>query len=67
VFLAGNNRRIARERTRRANEIAEAYYLPGRAERLERWSPEFLARLGDFPDPHEVNSRTGTTGMTIPA
>ena len=68
MFVAGKNRRkIARDRKRLANEIAKACYLPGRAERLMRWSPEFLARLGDFPEPAEVNWLPGTMVKNSPA
>lgn len=57
VLLAGKQRwKDARDRARVANEIAEALYLPGRAQRLTRWSPEFLARLGDSPDSGESNT-----------
>lgn len=57
LVTARKRHQLARERTRRANAIADALHLPGRAERLNRWSPEFLARLGDTPDPGELDSR----------
>jgi hypothetical protein len=36
-----------------AKEIAAALHTPDRKERLARWSPEFLAGIGDHPDPDE--------------
>ena len=67
MFVARKSqRKIVRDRKRLANEIAEAYYLPGRAERLQRWSPEFLARLGDFPDPGEVNYLPAQPSRAVP-
>ena len=59
-----NQRKINRDRKRLANDIAEALYLPGRTERLQRWSPEFLARLGDFPDLDEANRLAAKTGSS---
>jgi len=37
-----------------ADKIVAALSTPGRQARLRQWSPEFLDRLGDMPDPDEA-------------
>lgn len=57
---------------RAAEEIVAALSTPGRQARLQRWTPEFLDRLGDGPDPEEVRPvrwprRSGNRSATATA
>lgn len=53
---------------RQAEQIAAALYLPGRQQRLDRWPAEFLAEIGDHPDPDErADAMGGLPTQRVPA